>query len=200
MPADRAWNEIARLLVGAFDVDIQHWMGRAFVRLRETPGGASFADWAETNPVVFETLLRVTSAAVRSLPKDDNLLIETVYTQLARLPVEVERAVKDGTPRFVSRGTRNDDEFFRRYEDAVKDLSDDDLTKVVRLEYQRLHKWVNSPRRVRPHLLKKWAEQDSEGCDKSEHSRAAMKEGLTNVADWLAKWAAGRKSKYERVK
>lgn len=162
--------------------------------------GASFADWAETNPLVFETLLRVTSAAVRSLPNDDNLLIETVYTQLARLPVEVERAVKDGAPRFVSRGTSNDDEFFKRYEEAVKDLSDDDLAIVVNLERHLLREWIYSPGRVRSHLLAKWTKEDSEGRDKSEHSRAEMNETLSNVADRLGKWAAGRKSKYERRK
>lgn len=178
MQANDTWKTIARLIVGAFDVDIQHWMGKSFVRLRETPTGASFADWAEQNHFAFETLLRGTSALARQLPKDDNLLVETLYTQLARLPVEVERAVKDGTPNLVSSGTKDEEGFLRKYDDAVKDLSEEDLAKVVRLEGHRVREWVKSPGRVRPHLLAKWAEEDAQKRERTERSRAARSESI----------------------
>ena len=162
MNLESALREIARTLVDAFDVDIQLWMGRAFVRLRETELGASFADWAEANTIVFESLLRVTSAMVRRLPQDSNLVIETIYTQLSRLPVEVKRAVEGEVPRFVMRSGGDKDQFRQRFEEAVTSLSDDDLAKVVRLKSHQLQEWVNSPSKIRPHLLTKWAEQESE--------------------------------------
>ena len=199
MPVDGTWHQIARLIVGAFDVDIQHWMGKAFVSLRETPAGDSFADWAQENHIAFEALLRGTSALVRQLPKDDSLLVETLYTQLARLPVEVERAVKDGTPSFVSSG-KDGEGFLRKYEDAVKDLSDDDLAKIVRLGRHRLREWVSSPERVRPHLLAKWDEEDTDTRERAERSRASVDRSLGKVADGLKEWAAGRKADYERLK
>ena len=120
-------KQISRTLVDAFDVDIQLWMGKAFVKLRETPAGAAFADWAQDNRVVFESLLRITSAVVRRLPQDSNLLIETIYTQLSRLPVEVKRAVDGGPPQFVNRADKQGDRFFERYEEALENLNDDEL-------------------------------------------------------------------------
>ncbi len=182
MPSDAALKDVARLIVGGFDVDIQHWMGNAFARLRETPVGASFADWAEENSVAFELLLRGTSALVRQLPKDDSLLVETLYTQLARLPVEVERAVKGNGPIFVNSKAKDDEGFFRKYEDAVKDLSDDDLAKVAGLDGIRLREWVNSPARVRPHLLAKWADQDSKKNEKTARSKADVKGSIETAA------------------
>lgn len=182
MPAEGTWDVIARLIVGAFDVDIQHWMGNAFVKLRETPVGASFADWAEENQIAFEVLLRCTSALVRQLPNDDNLMMETVYTQLSRLPVEVERAVKNGVPTFVSTNEKDAESFFEKYQDAIQDLPDEDLARVAALERRRLQEWVNSPARIRPHLLAEWAKQDAGRDKKKESSRAALKEFDHTVA------------------
>lgn len=183
MPADSVFNEVARTIVDAFDVDIQLWMGRAFGKLRETPVGASFANWAEANTIVFEGLLRVTSALVRRLPNDENLLLETVYTQLSRLPVEVRRAVNSDAPSFVTRRDKDDEGFFSRYEDAVKDLSDNHLAQVVRLDPHRLREWVNSPARVRPFLLTKWDEQDSAKREKAERSRKALNESFKTTLE-----------------
>ena len=188
MPSDGALKDVARLLVGAFDVDIQHWMGNSFAKLRETPAGASFASWAEENSVAFEILLRGTSAVVRQLPKDDNLLVETLYTQLARLPVEVERAVKGDAPIFINSKAKDDEGFFRKYEDAVKDLSDDDLARVAGLDRVRLREWVNSPARVRPHLLTKWIEQDSQRHEKAERSHTAVNESIETAAGVVRKF------------
>jgi hypothetical protein len=154
--------QVARTLVDAFDVDIQLWMGKALKKLRETPAGESFANWAETNPMAFEILLRVTSAAVRRLPQDGNLLIDTVYTQLSRLPVEIKRAVDDDGSGRTFQATRKNGEFFAKYEDAVKDLPDESLAEVARLNHRQLNQWVNSPSRIRPQLLKKWAQETSE--------------------------------------
>lgn len=181
MDFDSILNQVARTIVDMWDVDLQQWMGRTLAKLRETPTGSSFADWAQANPFMFESLLRVTSAAVRRLPNDDNLIIETVYTQLSRLPVEVKRAVDSGTPQFVSRQGNNDKEFLDRYEEAVKDLSDEDLAKVVRLDAQRLRQWVDSPSRIRPHLMKKWVDQDSEKREKSERGRSELDEFVGNL-------------------
>jgi hypothetical protein len=169
-----ALHEIARTLVDAFDVDIQLWMGKAFRSLRETRAGVSFAQWAETNPIAFQTLLRVTSAAVRRLPQDSNLLIETIYTQLSRLPVEVKRAVEADDTEFSFSIEENDSEFFAKYEEALKDLSDEELAEVVKLDQHRLREWANSPVRIRPHLLKKWVTEESEGQERRQHAQSSI--------------------------
>jgi hypothetical protein len=175
-----ALHEIARTLVDAFDVDIQLWMGKAFRRLRETRAGASFAQWAETNPIAFQTLLRITSAAFRRLPQDSNLLIETIYTQLSRLPVEVKRAVDADGTEFSFSTEKNDSEFFAKYEEALKDLSDEELAEVVELDQHRLREWVNSPVQIRPHLLKKWVTEESERRERSQHAQTSKGNAQTS--------------------
>jgi hypothetical protein len=159
-----ALYQVARTLVDAFDVDIQLWMGKALKKLRDTRAGESFANWAEANQMAFEILLRVTSAAVRRLPQDSNLLLETIYTQLSRLPVEIKRAVDADiySSGITFQTARKHDEFFAKYEDAVKDLPDESLAEVARLDHRQLNEWVNSPSRIRPHLLRKWAQETSE--------------------------------------
>jgi len=185
MDFENASREIARTLVDAFDVDVQLWMGRALVRLRETQTGTSFAEWAEANPLVFESALRVTSAMVRRLPEDGDLLVETVYTQLSRLPVEVKRAVEDGATHPGSRRGADTDLFRERFEEAVSTLSDDELARVVRLNTHQLQEWVDSPLRLRPHLLKKWTEEETERRERSEHTRVALRDSIASVPDKL---------------
>jgi hypothetical protein len=183
VPSDTTWSLIARLIVGAFDVDIQHWMGNSFNRLRETDVGTAFAEWAEGNPAAFETLLRVTSAAARQLPKDDNLLMETVYTQLGRLPVEVERAVRNGAPRFVNTSERDAESFFKKYAGALQDLADEDLAKIAILKRSRLDKWVCSPAPIRPHLLARWSKEDAGKAEGKARSTATWKELDHTIAE-----------------
>ncbi len=210
MELQDALYQVARTLVDAFDVDIQLWMGKALKKLRGTPAGESFANWAEANQMAFEILLRVTSAAVRRLPQDSNLLIETIYTQLSRLPVEIKRAVDDDGSGVTFQAARKNGEFFAKYEGAVKDLPDESLAEVARLTHRQLNEWVNSPSRIRLHLLKKWAQETSEReakrnrtakpannllaplassitsvPSKLEASAQKLAPGVGKVADWL---------------
>jgi sulfite reductase alpha subunit-like flavoprotein len=182
MEIRNALYQIARTLVDAFDVDIQLWMGKALKRLRDTAAGESFARWAEANPMAFEILLRVTSAAVRRLPQDSNLLVDTIYTQLSRLPVEVKRAVEADGVEITFRTTQKDDEFFAKYEDALKDLPDESLAEIAQLSRRQLKEWVNSPSRIRAHLLKKWAKETSEREERGERPRRPVKELLAPLA------------------
>jgi hypothetical protein len=54
-----------------------------------------------------------------------------------------------------------DAEFSRKYEEAISDLSEDDLEFVASLTRDRLNEYVYSPARIRPLKLKKWREDDT---------------------------------------
>jgi hypothetical protein len=188
MPAENVWKEIARTLVDAFDVDIQIYYGKLLKQLRETPLGAKFAEWAEANPIAFETLLRLTSAAAQRLPKNDNLLIETVTDHLARLPVEIRRTIIGDHPSFVSMPGKTlsfDEGFYKKYALALEGLSVQDLEQVAKLSSIRLKEWVNSPEKIRPFLLKKWREEKS--------PLQSLDEALEPLADRLHKYTEERK-------
>jgi hypothetical protein len=44
----------------------------------------------------------------------------------------------------------------QEYERAVENASEEDLEQLANLDKRRLKKWVESPDRIRPYLLKKW--------------------------------------------
>ena len=56
-----------------------------------------------------------------------------------------------------------DKEFYRKYEQALEGLSDEDLGQVAKFNPDRLKEWVSSPPKIRPHLLKKWREERTVG-------------------------------------
>ena len=159
MPAEREWDAIARVLVDAYDVDLQNYQTRLVRDLKNTPSGARFVDWAERNRSTFEILLRVVSVAVQRLPRDRGVILDTVRDQLARLPADVRDAVltdsstDSGGP---ARGLLSDREFSQQYEAALEGLSDQDLAFVASLPRERLKEWVLSPARIRPHKLALW--------------------------------------------
>lgn len=53
-----------------------------------------------------------------------------------------------------------DDEFYIRYEQALDGLSEMALAQVAMLDPKKLREWVYSPAKIRPHLLKKWKDED----------------------------------------
>ena len=53
-----------------------------------------------------------------------------------------------------------DAEFSKRYEEAIIDLSEEDLEFVASLNRDRLNEYVHSPPRIRPLKLKRWREDD----------------------------------------
>lgn len=158
-------NEIARVLVDAFDVDLQLYIGKSLKALRNTSNGQKFADWAESNKLIFEVMLRGISVLVQKLPKDNKtILYETIVQQLERLPVEIRRAVIDDSPTFTNSPLNKnifDEAFNKKYEQALEGLTDDELLQVAKLNQDNLIEWVNSPAKIRPFLLKKWDEKKS---------------------------------------
>ena len=52
-----------------------------------------------------------------------------------------------------------DREFSERYEKAVENLNDQQLSQVAKLSESKLLEWLNSPAKIRPHLLKRWADE-----------------------------------------
>lgn len=88
-------NELTQVIVDAFDVDAQLFVGRVLASLRTSPTGDALARWAADHPRAFNNLLRGVSAAAQRLPRDRSALQDFVRDQLARLPVEVHRNFVD---------------------------------------------------------------------------------------------------------
>ena len=204
MPSESALHEVAKTLVDAFDVDLQLWMGNALKKLRGTPAGDTVANWAAEYPLAFEGVLRAASVAVRRLPNDSSLLMETMYTQLSRMPVEVRRAVLGDAPLpYDMPGASDRSDFAVRYEKALQDCAESDLPRVAALTAARRREWVESPARIRTHMLTQWEKQDaersqpgqSEGPTLGEKLKALPQKGdaavaklapaIGAVSDWL---------------
>lgn len=152
-PSENEWNAIARTLVG-----------KSLAQLKETPAGAKYAEWAESNPFAFEALLRITSIAIQQVPKNGSPVWNTVVDQLSHLPADVRKAMAGGTTPFHSPSAFRDvslssEKYYTRYEAAVAGSSADELGQVAKLNSGRLKEWLLSPKAIRPHLLKKWREE-----------------------------------------
>jgi hypothetical protein len=167
--ADKMWHDVARVVVDAFDVDIQLFYSNLLEKFRNTPLGDNVAAYANKNPAAFEAFLRILSVAVQRLPKDHNILTETIADHLQRLPVELRRAMFGNitsSPKGQSSVAVNntfDDSFNLRYEESLSGLSDEHLRQVASLERSKLNEWVNSPKQLRPFLLDKWKEEAEKG-------------------------------------
>lgn len=198
------WKDVARIVVDAFDVDIQLFYGRLLEKFRNTPMGDNFAAFAEKNPAAFEAFLRVLSAAVQTLPKDKNILTETVADHLQRLPVEIRRAMfGNGVTASIQErqsttiNVISDESFNLKYEEALTGLSDDQLRQVASLEKKQLCEWVNSPKQIRPFLLNKWKEE-SEKPGFMDNLRTAMENNAKDLEKHSESYLAHAKARYNQ--
>ena len=163
MLEDNHWNKIASIIMDALDVDIQLFIGKTLKNLTGTPSGEMFADWAKENPIQFGVLIRTISVLAQRIPNDNNLLKKAIINQLERLPVELHRTVfndKTETINPTSNYKSFDSDFNTRFEIALEDLSDEDLLLITKLSQKQKEEWVNSPKKLRPFLLKKFIEDN----------------------------------------
>jgi len=49
------------------------------------------------------------------------------------------------------------EKYLEKYEEALSDLSESELEQVANLSEEKLNKWIFSPKKIRPFLLKKWS-------------------------------------------
>ncbi len=89
------WKSIAQVAIDAYDVDIGTFQQNFLNALRKSTGGSSFANWVSRNPILFEILVRVLSAAIkphaRSM-RDRGLLVDALADQLIHFPSELRSA------------------------------------------------------------------------------------------------------------
>lgn len=160
-------DTVAKVVIDAFDVDVQIFAARLLRDLTQTGFGAQFATWAQTNPGAFDVMLRAFSAAVQAGPRNRSLLAEAVRDQAARLPVELRRAILGEEPTGPSTSSSgyplSDPDFTRRYEEALQGLSEEQLRAVARLSQTRLKEWVYSPAAIRPIKLDEWGHEKTIG-------------------------------------
>lgn len=180
-------DELARILVDAFDVDIQLYMGKALRELRATPSGERLVEWARGNPRTFETLLRALSVVAQQFPGNQSLIQETLRDQLARLPVEIRRATLGDdvqTPVHQAGDILEDPEFVKKYEAALQGLSAEELAFVASLNRSRLREWVLSTAAIRPHKLQMWRTEKT-APEKTLDALKSFDDALAPVAKWL---------------
>lgn len=172
MPRDDYLDQIVRLFVDAFDVDMQLFAARAMSQLRNTAYGNQLAEWAQTHPVQFEARLRAASVAAQRQPGNRGVVTDAVRDQLARLPVEIRRVFLTGdgappdavaAPSVASSSSESAESFRARFEHAVEGMTDAELAIVARLTAAQKRELVDAPARLRPHLLTKFAEQTTLG-------------------------------------
>ena len=192
-------KQIPGILVDAFDVDIQLYLGNVLKRIRQTPGGTAFAEWATNHRILFEVIIRLISVAVQRIPNPDkNIVMNAVSDTLKKLPVEIRRAVLGDIPVWgssPSKGVGENQNFYERYEEALEGLSDEELALVVELDSAKLREWVNSPTKIRPFLLKKLAEEEPQQEKRSVSAKAkAQIDSLnTSIEKWVDDIKKGKK-------
>jgi hypothetical protein len=144
-------TQIARTILDAADVDLQLFGSRAIENLRRTPGGDSFADWAQHHPVAFHTFVRFASIAIQRLPTNSSLLVETIRDQLARLPAEIVKSFGSAHP--LSSSTRE-----RGKGTKLRGLKREDaeLIQAAQAPPELLELWMNAQEGERPLLMAQW--------------------------------------------
>lgn len=156
-------TKIIKIIIDAFDVDIQLYTAKVLKRLRQSDVGFHFAEWAESNPVVFESSLRVFSTAIQQLPKNGSIAMETLSDHLRRFPVELRRATIEDVNDVIEEPSLKNDvhgKFKKNYEEAVASISEEERLIVASLSHNRLVHWVNSPEAIRSALLSHWVIKD----------------------------------------
>lgn len=190
MTSGKYAKQILGVLADAFDVDIQLYMGKVLAKLRQTSWGATFVEWANAHHLLFEMLIRMISVAVQRVPNPDrNIVMSAATDALENLPIELRRAVLGDAPVISSSSSKalpEGDSFFDRYEQALESLSDEELLQVAGLGSTRLKEWVNSPKKIRPALLKKWAEGKTTKPEDSFSNNA--KQGIDSMNVSIEKW------------
>ena len=185
---------ISKLIIDAFDMDIQMFSSQAISNLHESPVGYQFADWAKKNPKKFEALLRSLSVFIRQLPKNNKFLPEIIFEQLTRLPLELRRGIKpDGYEQqklyleenvkslFSEKNMKslfNDEKFTGEYATALEGLSADQLRSIASLKKKHLIEWVSTPSQLRPYKLEKLIEKS-----KSQIFLDKTKDNLTSTIE-----------------
>ena len=178
---------ISKLIIDAFDMDIQMFSSQAISNLHESPVGYQFANWAKKNPKKFEALLRSLSVFIRQLPKNNKFLPEIIFEQLTRLPLELRRGIKqDGYehqklylyPEENMKLLFNEEKFTDEYATALECMSEDQLKSIASLKKKHLIEWVSTPSQLRPYKLEKLIEKS-----KSQIFLDKTKDNLTSTIE-----------------
>jgi hypothetical protein len=187
---EKIWSNIAEVLLDFFDVDIQLSYVRIIEKLKDTPNGERLSAWARANPMPFEALIRLLSMAVNKVPKNKNILTQTIADHIRRLPREIRGSLlgySNGSNHHQTGSNKTiptDEAFQKRYSDALEGLSEDELVQIIGLNRNQLIEWVNTPKQLRPHLLKKWRNASSEKSSNNSD---------TNTVYNLMKYTSGRR-------
>ena len=182
---DTKYKKIAKLFVDAFDVDVQIYMSELLKQLKSTPTGVNFATWAEENPTKFRNLIRTISVTIQQIPITDNLLVDKITNHLARLPIELDRAVNYEP--ISTNKELNMEDFNKKYEEALEGLSDEQLEQVANLDQKQLKEWINSPVKIRPFLLKKWNQPKKSTVEKTLDPISKLGNKLKEIDENMAK-------------
>jgi len=155
---EKIWSNIAEVLLDFFDVDIQLSYVRIIEKLKDTPNGERLSAWARANPMPFEALIRLLSMAVNKVPKNKNILTQTIADHIRRLPREIRGSLlgySNGSNHHQTASNKTiptDEAFQKRYSDALEGLSEDELVQIIGLNRNQLIEWVNTPKQLRPPL------------------------------------------------
>lgn len=87
-------NKIAAIFISSFDMDIQRYLKKIIEELNKTKQGQIIAQWSKSNSLKFNVILHLMSIAIQYIP-DRNLLLNTVKSQLLRLPSEFINVVNN---------------------------------------------------------------------------------------------------------
>lgn len=143
---------LSRVIVGAIDPDWRLFQAKIFQSFATEPSGRVFLDWARQNPLKFEAFVRSLSAAAHAAPKD-TLFREKVSDFVKQASADLKGMQRhDEVPKMI------DDDFRKRFEEAVEPLSEEDLRRVARLSDVDLHRWIDAPVKLRPAILEKFCE------------------------------------------
>lgn len=180
-------KQIAKLVIDAFDLDIHIYMANVLKQAKGTEAGIAFSSWAADHPSLFESLLRVFSSLIQQLPSNDNILTETIYDHLQRLPFEIWRVTTSEKPdqadvenqyKEVVSGLRDEEKFMA----SVVPLEDlEDLASASANNREKLINSLNNSNRKFSEVYKKIQEQRRAYTDTATNSIRAANEKMREI-------------------
>lgn len=158
----RSEEDLARLLIDAFSVDIEVYATKVLVGLRNTGSGDRLAAWARDNPGAFKGLLRTLAVAIGQAGQrqQQSVLLEVALRILRRAPSDIRLLWLEAEPQPYGTPPVNKtvaDDFHARLEDALRSLDQDSVGRIARLNRARQREYLDAPVAMRRHLLDKWS-------------------------------------------
>lgn len=171
-------KELFSLIAGAFAVDAQLFSANLLMAFQRSPQGQRAAGWAQSHPTEFGIFVHTLSAGMSRLPRDGSDLENILCDVFRRLPADMCLLLlpREDDQEYIHFETRQQLPGLSEMDEALEDLTPDQLRFVASLSEADRRRYASSPKKLRPYVLEQMQNE-------------AANDPMKSLAESAAKWA-----------